>query len=116
MQVTHALAVYLWHFEWTYPNGVAPYPLAVLLTFCFRLFFEYVFLHKFRPSPKVVNLVVLTGSQFKIRLFISQLLAKAIPVRGAILEKPAQGNLSGLFAFVLVDGFYERTADDDDDA
>ncbi|WP_413479328.1 hypothetical protein [Serratia proteamaculans] len=47
----------------------------------------------------VVILVVLTESQFRISLLISHLLAKAIPVRGAILEKPAQGNLSGLFAF-----------------
>jgi hypothetical protein len=47
----------------------------------------------------VVILVVLTTRAFRFSLFISQLLAKAIPVRGAKLEKPAQGNLSGLFAF-----------------
>ncbi|WP_072034009.1 hypothetical protein [Rahnella aquatilis] len=47
----------------------------------------------------VVILVVLTEREFRFSLLISQLLAKAIPVRGAILEKPAQGNLSGLFAF-----------------
>ncbi|WP_145507322.1 hypothetical protein [Yersinia alsatica] len=46
----------------------------------------------------MVTLVVLTGRVFRFSLHISQLLAKAIPVRGAILEKPAQGNLSGLFA------------------
>ncbi|CAI2488118.1 Uncharacterised protein [Serratia proteamaculans] len=39
------------------------------------------------------------GGEFRISLLISRLLAKVIPVRGAILEKPAQGNLSGLFAF-----------------
>ncbi|WP_409976842.1 hypothetical protein [Serratia quinivorans] len=60
----------------------------------------------------VVILVVLTGGRCRTGLFISQLMAKAIPVRGAILEKPARGNLSGLFAFgVLVDGCYERKAD-----
>ncbi|CAM3989831.1 PheST operon leader peptide PheM [Rahnella bruchi] len=37
----------------------------------------------------VVILVVLTEREFRIFLFISQLLAKAIPVRGAKLEKPA---------------------------
>ncbi|WP_253283094.1 hypothetical protein [Cedecea davisae] len=47
----------------------------------------------------VVILVVLTELQFRFSLFISQLMAKAIPVRGAKFKKPAQGNLSGLFAF-----------------
>ncbi|WP_095098404.1 hypothetical protein [Serratia ficaria] len=47
----------------------------------------------------MVILVVLTSRAFRFSLFISQLMAKAIPVRGAILEKPAQGNLSGLFAY-----------------
>jgi len=51
------------------------------------------------PQLLVVILVVLTGWQFRFSLDISQLLAKAIPVRGARLEKPAQGNLSGFFAF-----------------
>ncbi|MFP1798971.1 hypothetical protein [Lonsdalea quercina] len=37
----------------------------------------------------VVTLVVLTDRELRFSLFISQLLAKAIPVRGAILEKPA---------------------------
>ncbi|EOV9740299.1 MULTISPECIES: hypothetical protein [Enterobacter cloacae complex] len=37
----------------------------------------------------VVILVVLTGRVFRFSLFISQLLAKAIPVRGAKLKKPA---------------------------
>ncbi|EPZ8123067.1 hypothetical protein ACXV6R_000856 [Yersinia enterocolitica] len=37
----------------------------------------------------VVILVVLTEREFRFSLLISQLLAKAIPVRGAILEKPA---------------------------
>ena len=47
-------------------------------------------------------MVVLTELQFRFSLFISQLLAKAIPVRGAKLEKPAQGNLSGLFAVCVI--------------
>ncbi|AVE37094.1 hypothetical protein C4J64_01775 [Klebsiella aerogenes] len=37
----------------------------------------------------VVILVVLTESEFRISLFISQLMAKAIPVRGAKFKKPA---------------------------
>ncbi|MEQ3373214.1 hypothetical protein [Citrobacter freundii] len=41
-------------------------------------------------SFKVVSLVVLTERQFRFSLLISQLLAKAIPVRGAIFKKPAQ--------------------------
>ncbi|WP_254592369.1 hypothetical protein [Pectobacterium polaris] len=35
----------------------------------------------------VVTLVVLTEMEFRLSLLISQLLAKAIPVRGANLEK-----------------------------
>jgi hypothetical protein len=34
-------------------------------------------------------MVVLTEREFRFSLFISQLLAKAIPVRGAKFEKPA---------------------------
>ncbi|HBX2619127.1 TPA: hypothetical protein MIZ55_05835 [Klebsiella pneumoniae] len=37
----------------------------------------------------VVILVVLTGRVFRFSLLISQLLAKAIPVRGAKFKKPA---------------------------
>lgn len=37
----------------------------------------------------VVILVVLTTSVFRFSLVISQLLAKAIPVRGAKFERPA---------------------------
>ncbi|HIH5065329.1 TPA: hypothetical protein ACYSCR_004956 [Klebsiella oxytoca] len=37
----------------------------------------------------VVILVVLTKRKFRISLIISQLLAKAIPVRGARFKKPA---------------------------
>lgn len=37
----------------------------------------------------VVILVVLTEREFRFSLLISHLLAKAIPVRGAKLEKPA---------------------------
>lgn len=37
----------------------------------------------------VVILVVLTTSVFRFSLVISQLLAKAIPVRGAKFKKPA---------------------------
>lgn len=51
------------------------------------------------PVSLVVTLVVLTESEFRFSLLISQLLTKAIPVRGAILKKSAQGNLSGLLAF-----------------
>ncbi|WP_353614550.1 hypothetical protein [Mangrovibacter phragmitis] len=51
------------------------------------------------PLLLVVILVVLTESGFRFSLNISQLLAKAIPVRGAKFEEPAQGNLSGLFVF-----------------
>ncbi|MBC6323301.1 hypothetical protein H9R40_08640 [Enterobacter kobei] len=36
-----------------------------------------------------VIMVVLTERAFRFSLFISQLLAKAIPVRGAKFEKPA---------------------------
>ncbi|QTD77204.1 Uncharacterized protein YR821_2286 [Yersinia ruckeri] len=36
----------------------------------------------------MVILVVLTEKEFRLSLFISQLMAKAIPVRGAKLEKP----------------------------
>ncbi|HBY0981590.1 TPA: hypothetical protein MIP57_26140 [Klebsiella pneumoniae] len=46
-----------------------------------------------------VIMVVLTERVFRFSLFISQLLAKAIPVRGAKFKNPAQGNLSGIFAF-----------------
>ncbi|WP_249414654.1 hypothetical protein [Citrobacter freundii] len=38
----------------------------------------------------VVVLVVLTKGKFRFSLYISQLLVKAIPVRGAIFKKPAQ--------------------------
>jgi len=38
----------------------------------------------------VVILVILTETELGFSLLISQLLAKAIPVRGAKLEKPAQ--------------------------
>lgn len=37
----------------------------------------------------VVILVVLTEMEFRFSLFFSQLLAKAIPVRGAKFKKPA---------------------------
>ncbi|AYH09622.1 hypothetical protein C5E22_14850 [Pectobacterium parmentieri] len=39
------------------------------------------------PQPLVVIMVVLTEREFRFSLFISQLLAKAIPVRGANLKK-----------------------------
>ncbi|HBX3788215.1 TPA: hypothetical protein MIH88_04955 [Klebsiella pneumoniae] len=44
-------------------------------------------------------MVVLTGRATRFSLFISQLLAWAIPVRGAKFKNPAQGNLSGIFTF-----------------
>ncbi|WP_449507404.1 hypothetical protein [Enterobacter ludwigii] len=40
-------------------------------------------------SSKVVSLVVLTAKRFRFSVLISQILAKAIPVRGAKFEKPA---------------------------
>ncbi|WP_414148959.1 hypothetical protein ACMGGR_12705 [Erwinia sp. BNK-24-b] len=44
----------------------------------------------------VVTLGVLTEREFRFSFNISQLLAKAIPVRGAKFKKPAL--MSGLFA------------------
>ncbi|MBZ7105622.1 hypothetical protein [Klebsiella michiganensis] len=41
------------------------------------------------PHLLVVILVVLTESGFRFSLFFSQLMAKAIPVRGAKFKKPA---------------------------
>ncbi|MCS5785101.1 hypothetical protein LNO02_19020 [Klebsiella variicola subsp. variicola] len=41
------------------------------------------------PHLLVVILVVLTESGFRFSLFFSQLMAKAIPVRGATFKKPA---------------------------
>ncbi|ATY90257.1 hypothetical protein [Pectobacterium atrosepticum] len=46
-----------------------------------------------------VILVVLAERGFGLSLLISQLMAKAIPVRGAKFRNPAEGNLSGIFAF-----------------
>ncbi|PXI23775.1 hypothetical protein DMP60_06345 [Klebsiella pneumoniae] len=47
----------------------------------------------------VVILVVLTGRVFRFSLLISQLLAKAIPVRGAKFKNPAQGKPEQDFCF-----------------
>ncbi|RSB64500.1 hypothetical protein EGT71_01995 [Atlantibacter subterranea] len=47
----------------------------------------------------VVNLVVLTESGFRFSLFISHLLAKAIPVRGAKFRKSRYRKVS---AFLLL--------------
>nr|WP_316505807.1 hypothetical protein [Klebsiella grimontii] len=41
------------------------------------------------PQLLVVILVVLTEREFRFSLLISQLMAKAIPVRGAKFKKPA---------------------------
>ncbi|MEE3645209.1 MULTISPECIES: hypothetical protein [unclassified Brenneria] len=49
----------------------------------------------------VVILVVLTEREFRFSLLISQLLAKAIPVRGAILEK-ADVHRRLLFCFLSI--------------
>ncbi|HHT2193352.1 hypothetical protein [Klebsiella michiganensis] len=46
-----------------------------------------------------VIMVVLTERVFRFSLFISQLLAKAIPVRGAKFEKPAFE--AGFFIFIF---------------
>ncbi|PYA57471.1 hypothetical protein DMW52_11165 [Serratia marcescens] len=47
----------------------------------------------------VVILVVLTTRAFRFSLFISQLLAKAIPVRGAIFRKARSGRPERAFCF-----------------
>lgn len=52
------------------------------------------------PQLLVVIMVVLTEIQFRFSLIISQLLAKAIPVRGAKFRKSRLGKLSGIFAFL----------------
>ncbi|MGK2894871.1 hypothetical protein [Klebsiella michiganensis] len=49
--------------------------------------------------PLEVILVVLTGSDLRFSLLISQLMAKAIPVRGAKFEKPAFE--AGFFIFIF---------------
>ncbi|HGO5341624.1 TPA: hypothetical protein ACK24M_001017 [Klebsiella michiganensis] len=51
------------------------------------------------PHLLVVILVVLTESGFRFSLFFSQLMAKAIPVRGAKFEKPAFE--AGFFIFIF---------------
>ncbi|MCQ7059221.1 hypothetical protein MRO53_11950 [Escherichia coli] len=47
----------------------------------------------------VVILVVLTERAFKLSLIISQLLAKAIPVRGAIFREARLRKLKRAFCF-----------------
>ncbi|UPT56599.1 hypothetical protein [Dickeya zeae] len=49
--------------------------------------------------PVVVILVVLTEREFKFSLLISQLLAKAIPVRGAKFRKSRLRQLKRDFCF-----------------
>ncbi|AOV12940.1 hypothetical protein FMK67_12935 [Klebsiella michiganensis] len=51
------------------------------------------------PQLLVVILGVLTEREFRFSLLISQLLAKAIPVRGAKFEKPAFE--AGFFIFIF---------------
>ncbi|WP_421505000.1 hypothetical protein [Erwinia rhapontici] len=51
------------------------------------------------PQLLVVILVVLTASQFKFSLFISQLLVKAIPVRGAKFREARSGKPERAFWF-----------------
>ncbi|WP_323665992.1 hypothetical protein [Pectobacterium punjabense] len=51
------------------------------------------------PQLLVVILVVLTESEFRFSLIISQLLAKAIPVRGAIHRKSRLRKLKRDFCF-----------------
>ncbi|EPB0856998.1 hypothetical protein ACRARS_003921 [Yersinia enterocolitica] len=48
----------------------------------------------------VVVLVVLTKGKFRFSLLISQLLAKAIPVRGAKFRKARSGKPERAFCFV----------------
>ncbi|UJD88764.1 hypothetical protein FS594_08125 [Rahnella aquatilis] len=53
----------------------------------------------FALPPLVVTLVVLTGHYFRFSLFISQLLAKAIPVRGAKFREARLRKLKRAFWF-----------------
>ncbi|RYC47875.1 hypothetical protein DEH81_05800 [Pectobacterium zantedeschiae] len=50
----------------------------------------------------VVILVVLTEKEFRFSLLISQLLAKAIPVRGATFRKSRLRKLKRDFCFLVI--------------
>ncbi|MEG3492535.1 hypothetical protein V2U99_03860 [Klebsiella variicola] len=51
------------------------------------------------PQLLVVSLVVLTERQFRFSLLISQLLAEAIPVRGARFKEARSGKPERAFCF-----------------
>nr|CAB46600.1 hypothetical protein [Yersinia pseudotuberculosis] len=53
------------------------------------------------PQLLVVIMVVLTEIQFRFSLIISQLLAEAIPVRGAKLKNPAEVTKQGFCISVV---------------
>ncbi|MEI7174372.1 hypothetical protein WCT59_06530 [Pectobacterium carotovorum] len=55
---------------------------------------------KSTPISKVVTLVVLTASQFRFSLIISQLLTKATPVRGAKFRESRLRKLKRDFCYV----------------
>ncbi|EPL8003062.1 hypothetical protein PQE34_000913 [Klebsiella aerogenes] len=57
----------------------------------------------------VVILVVLTESEFRISLFISQLMAKAIPVRGANFKKSRRSATSAFLLSTLFCSFASST-------
>ncbi|MCF1217355.1 hypothetical protein [Serratia marcescens] len=64
------------------------------------------------PLLLVVILVVLTESGFRFSLNISQLLAKAIPVRGAIFREARSGKPERAFCcWALGMGGYEQRAE-----
>ncbi|RRO08403.1 hypothetical protein DMB81_007665 [Pectobacterium aquaticum] len=61
----------------------------------------------------VVILVVLTESEFRFSLFISQLMAKAIPVRGAKFRKSRLSFLKRDFCFYhLIQYFHVKSVPD----
>ncbi|WP_416362474.1 hypothetical protein [Rouxiella badensis] len=53
----------------------------------------------FNPQLLVVILVVLTEREFRFSLLISQLMAKAIPVRGAKFREARSGKPERAFCF-----------------
>jgi hypothetical protein len=60
----------------------------------------------------VVTLVVLTRAEFRFSFLFSQLLAKAIPVRGDKFREARSGKPERAFCFLaFLTGGYERGAD-----
>ncbi|PBI78813.1 hypothetical protein A9993_03335 [Rahnella victoriana] len=64
----------------------------------------------------VVILVVLTERDFRFSLFISQLLAKVIPVRGAKFREARLRKLKRAFCFVDIKYLTERFYPSNNDA